>query len=52
MQTDESVVISADLVGLSAGRGAGVAPIEPYGAINSLRVAAGFVAKGGGFDKI
>ncbi|HKW54287.1 MAG TPA: hypothetical protein VJO12_11390 [Stellaceae bacterium] len=32
--------------------GAGVAPIEQHGAIESLRVAGGFVAAGGGFDKI
>ena len=32
--------------------GAGVAPIEQHGAIESLRVAGGFVAKGGGFDQI
>lgn len=32
--------------------GAGVAPIEQHGAINSLRVTGGFVAAGGGFDKI
>ena len=32
--------------------GAGVAPIEQYGAIESLRVTGGFVAAGGGFDKI
>lgn len=32
--------------------GAGVAPIEQHGAINSLRVSGGFVAAGGGFDKI
>ena len=32
--------------------GAGVAPIEQHGAIESLRVTGGFVATGGGFDKI
>jgi hypothetical protein len=32
--------------------GSGVAPIEQHGAIDSLRVAGGFVAAGGGFDKI
>jgi len=32
--------------------GPGVAPIEQFGAIDSLRVAGGFVAAGGGFDKI
>ncbi len=32
--------------------GAGVAPIEQYGAIDSLRVTGGFIAAGGGFDKI
>ncbi len=32
--------------------GAGVAPIEQHGAINSLRVTGGFVTTGGGFDKI
>jgi hypothetical protein len=32
--------------------GAGVAPIEQQGAIDSLRVTGGFVAAGGGFDKI
>ena len=32
--------------------GAGVAPIEQHGAIDSLRVTGGFVAAGGGFDKI
>ena len=32
--------------------GAGVAPIEQHGAVDSLRVAGGFVAVGGGFDKI
>ncbi len=30
----------------------GVAPIEQHGAIDSLRVAGGFVAAGGGFDQI
>ena len=32
--------------------GPGVSPIEQHGAIDSLRVAGGFVAAGGGFDKI
>lgn len=32
--------------------GPGVAPIEQHGAIDSLRVVGGFVAAGGGFDKI
>lgn len=32
--------------------GAGVAPIEQHGAIDSLRVTGGFIAAGGGFDKI
>ena len=32
--------------------GPGVAPIEQHGAIESLRVTGGFVAAGGGFDKI
>ncbi|MGH6643871.1 MAG: hypothetical protein ACRED3_14365 [Bradyrhizobium sp.] len=32
--------------------GAGVAPIEQHGAIDSLRVTGGFAAVGGGFDKI
>jgi hypothetical protein len=32
--------------------GAGVAPIEQYGAIEALRISGGFVAAGGGFDKI
>ncbi len=32
--------------------GAGVAPIEQHGAIESLRVTGGFIAAGGGFDKI
>lgn len=32
--------------------GSGVAPIEQYGEIDSLRVTGGFVAAGGGFDKI
>ena len=31
---------------------AGVAPIEQHGAIETLRVTGGFVAAGGGFDKI
>jgi hypothetical protein len=32
--------------------GAGVPPIEQYGAIESMRISGGFVAAGGGFDKI
>jgi hypothetical protein len=32
--------------------GAGVPPIEQHGAIETLRVTGGFVAAGGGFDKI
>jgi hypothetical protein len=32
--------------------GPGVAPIEQHGAIDTLRVAGGFVAAGGGFDQI
>ncbi|MGD9846439.1 MAG: hypothetical protein AB7U47_13750 [Variibacter sp.] len=32
--------------------GTGVSPIEQHGAIESLRVTGGFVAVGGGFDKI
>lgn len=32
--------------------GPGVAPIEQHGAIDSLRISGGFVAAGGGFDKI
>ncbi|MGO4174590.1 hypothetical protein [Bosea sp. TAF32] len=32
--------------------GAGVAPIEQHGAIESLRVSGGLVAAGGGFDRI
>jgi hypothetical protein len=32
--------------------GAGVAPIEQHGAVESLRVTGGFIAAGGGFDKI
>jgi hypothetical protein len=32
--------------------GAGVSPIEQHGAIETLRVSGGFVAAGGGFDKI
>lgn len=41
-----------DIAGGIKTNGAGVAPIEQHGAIESLRVAGGFVAKGGGFDKI
>jgi len=46
---------SAREIDISGGiktNGAGVAPIEQHGAIESLRVAGGFVAAGGGFDKI
>ena len=32
--------------------GVGVTPIEQHGAIDSLRVTGGFIAAGGGFDKI
>jgi hypothetical protein len=32
--------------------GAGVPPIEQHGAIEMLRVSGGFIAAGGGFDKI
>lgn len=32
--------------------GSGVAPIQQHGASESLRVTGGFVAAGGGFDKI
>lgn len=32
--------------------GAGVAPVEQHGAIESLRVSGGLVAAGGGFDRI
>ena len=32
--------------------GSGVSPIEQHGAIDSLRITGGFVAAGGGFDKI
>jgi hypothetical protein len=32
--------------------GAGVAPIEQHGQIDSLRVTGGFVAAGGGSDRI
>jgi hypothetical protein len=64
----KGVVISLSAIGLSikpggsareieiAGgiktNGAGVAPIEQHGAIESLRVSGGFIAAGGGFDKI
>ena len=46
---------SAREIDISGGvktNGAGVAPIEQHGAIESLRIAGGFVAAGGGFDKI
>lgn len=46
---------SAREIDISGGvktNGAGVAPIEQHGAIELLRVAGGFVAAGGGFDKI
>lgn len=32
--------------------GAGVSPIEQHGSIDSLRISGGFIAAGGGFDKI
>ncbi|MGC1466061.1 MAG: hypothetical protein WA792_10040 [Pseudolabrys sp.] len=32
--------------------GSGVSPIEQHGAIDSLRITGGFIAAGGGFDKI
>ncbi len=32
--------------------GAGVAPIEQHGSIETLRISGGFIAAGGGFDKI
>lgn len=41
-----------DIAGGIKTNGAGVAPIEQHGAIESLRVDGGFVASGGGFDKI
>ncbi len=46
---------SAREIDISGGvktNGPGVAPIEQHGAIDSLRVSGGFVAAGGGFDKI
>jgi len=46
---------SAREIDISGGvktNGPGVAPIEQHGAIDSLRVSGGFVATGGGFDKI
>lgn len=41
-----------DIAGGIKTNGAGVAPIEQHGAIESSRVDGGFVASGGGFDKI
>lgn len=41
-----------DIAGGIKTNAAGVAPIEQHGAIESLRVGGGFVANGGGFDKI
>jgi hypothetical protein len=41
-----------DITGGVKTNGAGVPPIEQHGAIESLRVVGGFVAAGGGFDKI
>jgi hypothetical protein len=32
--------------------GAGVSPIEQHGSVETLRVSGGFIAAGGGFDKI
>jgi len=64
----KGVVISLSAIGLSVKpggsareieisggiktNGPGVSPIEQHGAIDSLRVSGGFVAAGGGFDKI
>ena len=44
--------LEIDIAGGIKTNGVGVAPIEQHGMIESLRVAGGFVAKGGGFDKI
>jgi hypothetical protein len=41
-----------EIIGGIKTNGAGVSPIEQHGAIESLRVTGGFVAAGGGFDKI
>ena len=41
-----------EVAGGSKTNGPGAAPIEQHGAIESLRVAGGFVAAGGGFEKI
>ena len=41
-----------DIAGGIKTNAAGVAPIEQHGQIESLRVGGGFVANGGGFDKI
>lgn len=46
---------SAREIDISGGiktNGAGVSPIEQHGSVDSLRVAGGFIAAGGGFDKI
>lgn len=41
-----------DIAGGIKTNGPGVAPLEQHGTIESLRVTGGFVAAGGGFDKI
>jgi hypothetical protein len=41
-----------DIAGGIKTNGPGVAPIEQHGAIDALRISGGFVANGGGFDKI
>lgn len=41
-----------DIAGGLKTHGAGVAPIEQHGSIDSLRISGGMVAAGGGFDKI
>ena len=41
-----------EIAGGIKSNGAGVAPIENHGAIDTLRVAGGPIAAGGGFDKI
>ena len=41
-----------EIAGGIKSNGAGVAPIENHGAIDTLRVAGGLIAAGGGFDKI
>jgi hypothetical protein len=46
---------SAREIDISGGvktNGPGISPLELHGAIDSLRIAGGFVAAGGGFDKI